>query len=92
MRNSNTQVALQAAQGQNIQSPGETQGGPNTVLRVIIEHMIYPISLDILYQTALQADPLHRNRFYGKDVPQPNKMSLLLFHQPILILRLLIPP
>ncbi|KAG8039785.1 hypothetical protein G9C98_000514 [Cotesia typhae] len=49
-RNSNTQVALQAAQGQNIQSPGETQGGPNTVLRVIIEHMIYPISLDILYQ------------------------------------------
>ncbi|XP_074097175.1 polypyrimidine tract-binding protein 1 heph isoform X5 [Cotesia typhae] len=48
--NSNTQVALQAAQGQNIQSPGETQGGPNTVLRVIIEHMIYPISLDILYQ------------------------------------------
>ncbi|XP_057319203.1 polypyrimidine tract-binding protein 2 isoform X1 [Microplitis mediator] len=48
--NSNTQVALQVAQGQNIQSPGETQGGPNTVLRVIIEHMIYPISLDILYQ------------------------------------------
>ncbi|XP_074097173.1 polypyrimidine tract-binding protein 1 heph isoform X3 [Cotesia typhae] len=50
LNNSNTQVALQAAQGQNIQSPGETQGGPNTVLRVIIEHMIYPISLDILYQ------------------------------------------
>ncbi|XP_008560049.2 polypyrimidine tract-binding protein 1 isoform X3 [Microplitis demolitor] len=50
LNNSNTQVALQVAQGQNIQSPGETQGGPNTVLRVIIEHMIYPISLDILYQ------------------------------------------
>ncbi|XP_034951715.1 polypyrimidine tract-binding protein 1 isoform X13 [Chelonus insularis] len=40
--NSNTQVALQAA--------GETQGGPNTVLRVIIEHMIYPITLDVLHQ------------------------------------------
>lgn len=30
-------------QGQDI------QGGPNTVLRVIVEHMIYPISLDILH-------------------------------------------
>ncbi|KAK0176186.1 hypothetical protein PV328_000345 [Microctonus aethiopoides] len=48
--NSNTQVALQVAQGQNIQSSSDTQGGPNTVLRVIVEHMIYPISLDILYQ------------------------------------------
>ncbi|XP_014218761.1 polypyrimidine tract-binding protein 1 isoform X3 [Copidosoma floridanum] len=41
----------------NMQSSGQgqlqgndTQGGPNTVLRVIIEHMVYPISLDILYQ------------------------------------------
>lgn len=25
------------------------QGGPNTVLRVIIEHMLYPIVLDVLY-------------------------------------------
>ncbi|XP_046479344.1 polypyrimidine tract-binding protein 2 isoform X3 [Neodiprion pinetum] len=49
--NANAQAALQAAQGQGAQSQGgETQGGPNTVLRVIIEHMIYPISLDILYQ------------------------------------------
>uniref|UniRef100_A0A8D9F939 Polypyrimidine tract-binding protein 3 n=1 Tax=Cacopsylla melanoneura TaxID=428564 RepID=A0A8D9F939_9HEMI len=42
------QAALQAAQaltGQN-----DTQGGPNTVLRVIIEHMLYPITLDVLYQ------------------------------------------
>lgn len=43
-------MALQVAQGQNIQSSSDTQGGPNTVLRVIVEHMIYPISLDILYQ------------------------------------------
>ncbi|XP_015117071.1 polypyrimidine tract-binding protein 1 isoform X4 [Diachasma alloeum] len=48
--NTNTQVALQAAQGQTVQGQGDTQGGPNTVLRVIVEHMIYPISLDILYQ------------------------------------------
>ncbi|CAH0556060.1 unnamed protein product [Brassicogethes aeneus] len=34
---------LTNGQGQDI------QGGPNTVLRVIVEHMIYPISLDILH-------------------------------------------
>ncbi|XP_063978957.1 polypyrimidine tract-binding protein 2 isoform X2 [Diachasmimorpha longicaudata] len=50
VNNTNTQVALQAAQGQTVQSSVDTQGGPNTVLRVIVEHMIYPISLDILYQ------------------------------------------
>ncbi|XP_058456182.1 polypyrimidine tract-binding protein 2 isoform X2 [Malaya genurostris] len=27
-----------------------TQGGPNTVLRVIVESLLYPVSLDILYQ------------------------------------------
>lgn len=44
-------------QNTNVQSAGQgqvqgsdTQGGPNTVLRVIVEHMVYPISLDILYQ------------------------------------------
>ncbi|XP_026827426.1 polypyrimidine tract-binding protein 1 isoform X3 [Ooceraea biroi] len=46
--NSNSQVAIP---GQNqVTGAGETQGGPNTVLRVIVEHMLYPISLDILYQ------------------------------------------
>lgn len=29
---------------------GATQGGPNTVLRVIIEQMLYPVTLDVLYQ------------------------------------------
>ncbi|XP_071057668.1 polypyrimidine tract-binding protein 2 isoform X1 [Onthophagus taurus] len=61
--NASAQAALQAAQaltGTNAATPASTpatpitngqdiQGGPNTVLRVIIEHMIYPISLDILY-------------------------------------------
>ncbi|XP_043289148.1 polypyrimidine tract-binding protein 1 isoform X4 [Venturia canescens] len=49
--NSNAQTALQAAQGQGVQTQGgDTQGGPNTVLRVIVEHMMYAISLDTLYQ------------------------------------------
>ena len=28
----------------------EVQGGANTVLRVIIESMLYPVTLDVLYQ------------------------------------------
>lgn len=63
-QNASAQAALQAAQAltgtQNSGTPASTpatpltngqdiQGGPNTVLRVIIEHMIYPISLDILH-------------------------------------------
>lgn len=27
-----------------------TQGGPNTVLRVIVESLLYPVSLDLLHQ------------------------------------------
>ena len=26
------------------------QGGPNTVLRVIVEHMVYPVTLDVIFQ------------------------------------------
>lgn len=63
-QNASAQAALQAAQAltgtQNAATPvpapatpvtngQDIQGGPNTVLRVIIEHMIYPISLDILH-------------------------------------------
>ncbi|XP_017780649.1 PREDICTED: polypyrimidine tract-binding protein 1 isoform X4 [Nicrophorus vespilloides] len=62
--NASAQAALQAAQAMSGTQPGGTpavtpvtpltngqdiQGGPNTVLRVIIEHMIYPISLEILH-------------------------------------------
>ncbi|KAL0126774.1 hypothetical protein PUN28_005258 [Cardiocondyla obscurior] len=46
--NSNNQVAI-AGQNQ-VSGASETQGGPNTVLRVIVEHLLYPITLDILYQ------------------------------------------
>ncbi|XP_011645101.1 polypyrimidine tract-binding protein 1 isoform X4 [Pogonomyrmex barbatus] len=46
--NSNNQVAI-AGQNQ-VTGAGETQGGPNTVLRVVVEHLVYPITLDILYQ------------------------------------------
>ncbi|XP_037077238.1 polypyrimidine tract-binding protein 2-like isoform X2 [Pollicipes pollicipes] len=45
--NASAQAALQAAQSM---SGGDTQGGPNTVLRVIIEHMVYPVTLDVLEQ------------------------------------------
>ncbi|PBC26974.1 Polypyrimidine tract-binding protein [Apis cerana cerana] len=48
--NSNNQVAL-PGQNQVAQTQAETQGGPNTVLRVIVEQMVYPISLDVLYQS-----------------------------------------
>ncbi|KAI5754020.1 hypothetical protein M8J77_005097 [Diaphorina citri] len=47
-QSASAQAALQAAQALTGQT--DTQGGPNTVLRVIIEHMLYPITLDVLYQ------------------------------------------
>ncbi|XP_013784431.2 polypyrimidine tract-binding protein 1-like isoform X2 [Limulus polyphemus] len=43
-----TQAALQAAQA--LSSQTDTQGGPNTVLRVIVDNQIYPITLDVLHQ------------------------------------------
>lgn len=52
--NASAQAALQAAQALTGSSAGgttsETQGGPNTVLRVIVDHMIYPVTLDVLHQ------------------------------------------
>ncbi|XP_032451630.1 polypyrimidine tract-binding protein 1 isoform X11 [Nasonia vitripennis] len=47
--NTSNNTSVQAA-GQGQVQGSETQGGPNTVLRVIVEHQIYPISLDVLYQ------------------------------------------
>ncbi|CAI6361526.1 unnamed protein product [Macrosiphum euphorbiae] len=49
--NASAQAALQAAQALAGQS--DVQGGPNTVLRVIVEHMVFPISLDVLYEVSL---------------------------------------
>ncbi|CAG0914871.1 unnamed protein product [Notodromas monacha] len=43
-------AALQAAQALNSGGVPETQGGPNTVLRVIVEHMLYPVTLEVLHQ------------------------------------------
>jgi len=48
------QAALQAAQalagaGAGIEGGGKA-GGPNTVLRVIVEHMVYPVTLDVIFQ------------------------------------------
>lgn len=57
------QAALQAAQAlsgntnnasaekvTNTGGSGGGTGGPNTVLRVIVEHMVYPVTLDVIYQ------------------------------------------
>ncbi|XP_063217004.1 polypyrimidine tract-binding protein 1 isoform X3 [Bacillus rossius redtenbacheri] len=44
--NASAQAALQAASA--LSGQNETQGGPNTVLRVIVEHMVYPVTLDVL--------------------------------------------
>ncbi|XP_066993491.1 polypyrimidine tract-binding protein 2 isoform X12 [Anabrus simplex] len=46
--NASAQAALQAASA--LSGQNETQGGPNTVLRVIVEHMVYPVTLDVLCQ------------------------------------------
>lgn len=41
-------VAVAAASATTSGSGGN--GGPNTVLRVIVEHMVYPVTLDVIYQ------------------------------------------
>jgi len=41
------QAHTQSNGGQN---HGHGSGGPNTVLRVIVEHMVYPVTLDVIYQ------------------------------------------
>ena len=59
LQNMGAQAALQAAQsmtstGGVTGSTGGTVGGmegePKTVLRVIVEHMLYPVTIDILKQ------------------------------------------
>ena len=43
------QAALQAAQA--LAGAGENKaGGPNSVLRVIVEHMVYHVTLDVIFQ------------------------------------------
>jgi polypyrimidine tract-binding protein 1 len=45
------QAALQAAQALSGQESNKAAGGgPNTVLRVIVEHMVYPVTLDVIFQ------------------------------------------
>jgi hypothetical protein len=50
LQNASAQAALQAASA--LSGQNETQGGPNTVLRVIIEHMVYPVTLEVLCQVS----------------------------------------
>ncbi|KAG8185080.1 hypothetical protein JTE90_029695 [Oedothorax gibbosus] len=49
-KNNTAQAALQAAQVLLNNHASDTQGGPNTVLRVIVENQLYPVTLEILYQ------------------------------------------
>jgi hypothetical protein len=49
-QNASAQAALQAASA--LSGQNETQGGPNTVLRVIVEHMVYPVTLEVLCQVS----------------------------------------
>lgn len=49
------QAALQAAQAITGNGTSETQGGPNTVLRVIVEHLFYPVSLQVLHKVTYKA-------------------------------------
>lgn len=44
------QAALQAAQALAAPEGKEQTGGSNTVLRVIVEHMVYPVTLDVIHQ------------------------------------------
>ena len=51
--NSNGPVEMSSAKyGGNINHSGGggLSGGANTVLRVIVEHMVYPVTLDVIYQ------------------------------------------
>jgi polypyrimidine tract-binding protein 2 len=36
--------------GNSNHSSGAGSGGSNTVLRVVVEHMVYPVTLDVIYQ------------------------------------------
>lgn len=45
-------MAAAAAQAA-VQAVVATQQQPNSVLRVIVENLLYPVSLDVLYQVSL---------------------------------------
>ena len=43
--------AMKTTAASNVQVGGQHgSGGPNTVLRVIVEHMVYPVTLDVIFQ------------------------------------------
>ena len=43
-------LPTQAAQALAGAGDNKASGGPNTVLRVIVEHMVYPVTLDVIFQ------------------------------------------
>ena len=69
------QAALQAAQA--LAGAGENKaGGPNTVLRVIVEHMVYPVTLDVIFQIFSRVGKVMKIVTFTKNntfqVPIPN--------------------
>jgi len=56
LQNAGAQAALQAAQ----QLMGSMEE-PKTVLRVIVEHMLYPVTIDVLKQVSKEL-PFYGNR------------------------------
>ncbi|XP_077285208.1 polypyrimidine tract-binding protein 1 heph isoform X10 [Arctopsyche grandis] len=89
------QAALQAAQslvaggvnpgaatnGGLTTAPADIQGGPNTVLRVIVEHMVYPIVLEVLhnifqrYGKVLKIVTFTKNSSYQALIQYPDTIS-----------------
>lgn len=80
------QAALQAAQA--LAGQTETQGGPNTVLRVIVEHMVYPVTLDVLFQVtilfSLSLLPSHSTHIDPSPMKWVHMIQLVFDCQPIL--------
>nr|CAD7598552.1 unnamed protein product [Timema genevievae] len=62
VENASAQAALQAASA--LSGQNDTQGGPNTVLRVIVEHMVYPVTLDVLCQGTIAPHLEHYHAIY----------------------------
>ena len=44
---------LDSSTGMSPSQQGQQMGCPNSVLRIIIENMIYPITLDVLHQVCI---------------------------------------
>lgn len=94
LQSASAQAALQAAQAlgagaatpgaagalaTNGAAPADIQGGPNTVLRVIVEHMLYPIVLDVLHTIFQRYGKVLKIVTFTKNSKSYLHVSILLF-------------